>query len=161
MLKKFLCVPLILLLLCGCDGSKSVVPILNNISFTAKIAYNEENFICNADIKDNVLILKITQPNLIKGLTLSIDKNGLNAEFDSIECDLDRLPIDNAVTVLYKIIADINGKEIVNSDSNNCRYEGITENIKYIFIFSPTGLPIELTVSSINLNIVFSNVVII
>ncbi|MDO4608828.1 MAG: hypothetical protein Q4B40_06525 [Clostridia bacterium] len=135
---------------------------VTNISFTAKICYNGENFVCEGNTINDALNLKILKPAIIKGFTLSVNKNGLNGKFKAIEKEFGTTsaPLDNVATVLYNIFSDVINKE-ANNTNDNCTIDGKINNLKYSFIFSPSGLPIELKVKSIDLQIKFNNVTIV
>ncbi len=160
MLKKLLVFPLVFLLLCGCAQNKKATPILNNISFTAEIDYDDSEFKARATVADGALNLVIIEPQEIKDLILNITKNGVTAEFKGVTYtpDISSLPQGAIVQVLYNIINDISSGKMANCDNENCEISGRVDGYKYDFKFSPSGLPISLKVDDFDLEIEFKNV---
>lgn len=159
-MKKFFVVLLLLLFLCGCSKSKQIEPVLNNITFTAQIQYGDENFVCDTALSDNTLKLAVVEPNEIEGLTLTVDKEVIQAEFNGISFnpDIDSIPQGAIIKTLFSVLSDVRGKKIECVDKN-CEVSGNTDGYKYNFVFSPNGLPISLLIDNIDLKINFSNVV--
>ncbi len=150
---------LILLLMCGCTAQKQVSPVIDNISFTADITYVEQNYVCDATILDSTLNLCVIEPENIKGLSLKIDKNGVTAEFKGIEhaMDVNSLPQNAVIQILFKILNDITDKTI-DVSRENCEITGNIDGNKYLFVFSPSGLPISLKIDNLDIEIKFNNV---
>lgn len=160
-MKKIIFLPLIALVLCGCTKTKYTEPVLNNISFTASIVLNNSEFIADATLLEDELELVVNSPQEIKGLILSISKNGVNAVFNGITFapDVNSLPNGAVIQILFEIIRDIEGKNAV-CNNENCMIQGKVNNYAYDFIFSPAGLPISLEIKDLNLKINFTNVTI-
>ena len=160
-MKKIIILPLIALVLCGCTKTKHVKPVLNNILFTASITFNNSIFIADATLSEDVLELVVNEPQEIKGLILSISKNGVKAKFNDISyaLDINSLPNGSAIQILFDIFKDIEGKNAV-CNNENCLIQGKVNNYLYDFIFSPVGLPILLEIKDLNLKINFTNVTI-
>ncbi len=162
MLKKLLTLPLALLLLCGCAQNKTATPILNNISFTAEIDYDENEFVADITVAEEALNLAVIEPQEINGLILNITKNGVAAEFKGVSYtpDISSLPQGAVVQILYNILNDISSGKTASCDNENCTITGRVDGYKYEYEFSPSGLPISLKVDALNLEIDFKNVTI-
>lgn len=160
MFKRLLVLPLVLLLFCGCSQKRSTRPILNNISFVAQIDYCDNNFICDATVTESNLKLVVNEPDKIKGLTFVANKNGISAEFMGISYNpnINNLSQGVLVKLLFNIFTDISNNEFASCEGDNCKISGRVDNYKYVFYFSPTGLPICLEVATLNLKIDFKNV---
>lgn len=164
MLKKFLFLPLILLLsICGCSEKKDVTPVLNNISFTAETQYESTSFSCDASVGDDALKLVVSKPEEIKDLCFEVSKNKAEVQFSGITYNpsIDSLPQGSIIKILYNVINDVKDGKTLNRNDKNCEIIGRAGGYKYLFIFSPSGLPISLYVDELNLKIEFKNVTII
>lgn len=162
MIKKLFALPLVFLLMCGCAQNKTATPILNDISFSAKIDYGENEFVADITVTDDTLNLAVIEPQEINGLILNITKNGVTAEFKGISYapDITSLPHGAVIKVLYNILNDISSGKTANCDNENCEITGKVDGYKYNFEFSPSGLPISLKVDELDLEIDFKNVTI-
>ena len=162
-LKRFFVLPLALLILCGCSQSAGVTPVLDNISFTANVKYDNDSYVCDATVKDGALNLVVTEPREIKGFTLSVDKNGTQAKLNDVEIALDTatMPQGAVAQVLFDVVSDAKNKETTERTDGNYEISGSVSNNDYIFIISPTGLPLNLKIENINFEIEFQNVTII
>ncbi len=149
-------------MLCGCTQIEVATPILNNISFAAEIDYGEDEYAADATFTDGTLNLVVTEPPEINGLTLKISKNAATAEFEGVSYtyDISSLPQGAVAQVLYNILNDVSNGKTANCDNQNCEISGRVEGYKYEFEFSPSGLPISLTVDELDLEIDFKNVTI-
>ncbi len=159
MFKKLFALSIGLLMLCGCAPKSTVAPILENISFTAEIDYGDDEFTADVKLMQDALNLVVTEPQEIKDLTLDITQNGVMAEFKGVTYtpDINSLPQGAIVQVLYEVLNDIRQNTAV-CDEENCNISGKAEGYKYDFEFSPSGLPISLTVDGLDLEIDFKNV---
>lgn len=161
-MKKFIVFPLILLLLCGCSQKKQVTPILDNISFVAKITYNDEKYECDSVINNNVLNLVVSQPEEIKDLSLTLDQNGVEANFKGVSFtpDVDSFPQGALAQILFDIFTDISENKKADLKDDNCVINGKIDEHEYIFTFAPSGLPIRLTINDLDFVVEFNNVTI-
>ena len=146
-----------MVLICGCSQKNKTKPIVDNIAFTAKITINSSEYIGDASIENSVINIDIKEPETIKGLLLSIDKNGIQAKFNGVSYNsaIDSLPHSAFGVAIYDVIGDIADKNVVYNDEN-CKIEGKVAAGKYAFVFSPTGLPLYLEFE--NIKIEFNNV---
>lgn len=158
-MKKFIILPLLFCFFCGCSQKRQVTPILNNISFTALVDYNNDKYNVDATITDGTLDLIVNEPDKIKGFVLQIDKNGIKAKYKDISynSDINSLPQAAIARLLFNIVDDISNKNLECSNEN-CEIVGRVDEKQYNFIFSPAGLPLALNIEDINLKIEFSNV---
>ena len=134
---------------------------MSDISFTAKVNYDKQKYICDVELYEDSLNLIVNEPTEIKGLTLKNDKNGTKAEFMGVSFDVDTrsLPYGALVEVLLTTINDASNKTIDFDDSNG-EIRGSVEGSNYLFEFAPSGLPLTLKIDDMNLYIEFSNVTI-
>ena len=158
-MKRLFVLSLVFFLLCGCENPKTVIPIMQSISFTADVQYGDDNYQADANVRDDNLNLVVRRPEYIDGLTLNINKNGATASYKGISYPLDisSQPQGAMAQVLYNVLSDVSGKQL-NCGEENCEINGKVDNYSYTFVFSPSGLPISLTVDEINLLVKFSNV---
>lgn len=163
MLKKFLFLPLMLLLICGCSERKDISPVLNNISFTAETQYENAAFSCDVTVNDDVLKSVVSKPDEIKGLCFEVTKNKIEVQFSGItyEPSLESLPQSAVIKILYNVITDVKDSKTLNCNDKNCEISGRVDGYKYTFNFSPSGLPISLYIDELNLKIEFKNVTVI
>ncbi len=160
-MKKIFVLPLIFVILCGCAQQKTVELVLQNVSFAAEISYGDNDFACDATLTQDSLILTVTEPQEIKGLTLTFTKNGVVTEYCDIKYEHDSATLTDAASaqILFDIISDITAQNTTAEYTDeNCVIEGKSHGNKYIFEFSPTGLPISLKIESLDLKIDFNNV---
>lgn len=164
MLKRLIiALSMFVFMLCGCE-KQTVKPILNNISFTAEIVYGDYEFIGNTEISDNDVKFIVTKPQEIKDPTFNIAENKINSEYKglSLETDINSSQQGAVVKILYDVLNDIVAKQICAEISEeNCIINGKTDSYEYEFIFSPSGLPIELNIDDTELKIQFKNVTVI
>ena len=154
---------LLFICLCGCSKSTKAKPILNNISFVAEIDYGKEKFVCNTEISDDVIKLVVKEPIEIEDLCLTISQNGAEAELKGVTytTDSDTLPKGSVIKILYNLIKDISENKSADCDDENCKITGKSDDYKYDFIYSPSGLPISLEIEELDLKIEFKNVTVI
>lgn len=152
---------MVLLLLCGCAQNVATTPVLNNISFGTEISYGESEYSADVSILDDVLNLTVTAPKEIKGLSLELDKNGIKAKFKGIPFDFETTSLSKGA--VYQVVTDVLDdakQKTAISDDNNCKITGDVDGYKYTFLFSPSGLPIELEIEELDFQMKFSNVTI-
>ena len=123
--KLFVVLPMLLLLLCGCAKKRTVTPMLNNISFTAEISYEGSKFSCDSKISDGLLILSVTEPEKIKGLSLEISKDSIKTEFMGITYtpQINSLTQSAASQILYDVLTDA-ASNTANFNNENCIFSG-------------------------------------
>ncbi len=150
-----------MLMLCSCSKIETTKPILNDITFTVQIDYNNTQYICNADVTNDALNLVILEPQEIKDLTLKIDRNVLTTKFKDIEYTPDKntLPQGTVIWILYDVFNNVAVKECSFSDEN-CKISGKVDECEYEFVFSPSGLPLSLEIDDLDLKIIFNNVIV-
>lgn len=166
MFKKLFALSIVSVMLCccGCVQKGNVTPVLDNISFTAEIDYGDNEYTADVSIAQDTLNLVVTAPQEIKDLTLSVTKNGITAEFKGVAYDskIDSLPQGAIAQVLYGVINDIRAsQDAAICDEENCEINSQANGYKYEFTFSPSGLPINLKVDKLDLDIDFKNVTVI
>lgn len=159
-MKRLFILPVIFFILCGCSKSNEIKPILNNISFDATITYKDLGYVGKVNLNDDALNLILSSPNEINGLTLNISKSAIVGEFKGIsyEYNASSLTNDALPMVLFDVIMDLSDKKAIYNDKN-CKITGKINNYEYIYVFSPSGLPLLLKIDDIDLQIEFSNVV--
>ena len=158
-MKKLIVLSVIALLICcGCSKTNTTTPILDNISFTAQINYDKQEYVCDVVITESVLNIVVSEPEQIKGLTVKVDKNGTMAEFMGISYtpDLNSLPQGAVAQVLFSVLEDAAEKSAVYVNEN-CEIDGNVNGYEYDFTFSPSGLPLSLVIEDLDLEINFNN----
>lgn len=158
-----ICMILLPVFLCGCASTKTAVPILDGIGFTAEVAFYNENYKCNVDINGNIIDLTVTSPEELKGLILHYSDNGLTAEYLGITYTPDDfdMTIGGVSSLMSGIINDVRGEDCnMDYDNGNCIITDKYMDFKYEFVFSPSGLPISLSVPNKSFEAVFKNVTI-
>ncbi len=161
MFKKLFALSLVLLTFCGCAQKNIVSPVLDNISFTAEIDYGDNELTADAKLTQGALNLIVAEPQVIKDLTLNITNNGVTVEFKGVTYtpDINSLPQGAIAEVLYDVINDIGvSQNTVVCVEENCKIKGSVNGYEYEFTFSPSGLPISLSIDELDLDIEFKNV---
>lgn len=160
-MRKIFVLLLLISFFCGCNQHNQVAPIVDNISFTANIDYEKQNYICEVSIVNSVLKLTVNSPRNINGLTFVVDKNVTEAKLNDISysCNTSQLSCDNIAEIIYKILIDVTDKTIIDKEKNCIICDSLSGN-NYEFVFSPSGLPLSLNVIELDLYIKFSNVVV-
>jgi hypothetical protein len=158
-LKRLIVLFFAIILLCGCAEKKQTTPVMNDISFTAKIDYDKQKYVCDINLSDDALNLIVKEPVEIKGLTLIINKKSSVAKFMGISynVDINSLPQGAIAKTLLQIFNDVSNKT-VDLNNDNGEIKGQVDDINYSFIFAPTGLPISLSINNPNIIVEFSNV---
>lgn len=153
----------VVLLLCGCSKNTQVTPVIDNISFAAKITYGDDKYQCESTVKNDVLNLVVKEPDEIKDLSLTLDKNGVQANFKGVSFtpDLNSFPQGAVVQILFDILDDVSKNKNAELKGENCVIVGNVNDYEYTFTFAPTGLPIQLSVDEIEFVVEFNNVTII
>lgn len=159
-MKRLLLFVLSFVFLAGCSKSGSITPIVNNISFTAKIDYNGNDFVCECDIKDSDFDLTLLEPEKINGLNYSLSNNQITEEFCGVSNSksVDEFSDNSVIIVLYNVFSRINSGKTGVNDDGNYDVTGTADNYEFKFVFSPSGLPVTLQVYDLNLKVDFNNV---
>ncbi len=160
---KLLFVVLSLMLICGCSASKPTTLILKNISFSADITYLDSKYICEVDITEETNNFRVLSPDELSGLTFCFSKDGVCAEYLGISYtqDIENMPMGSVAVILSDIISDANSKDIFDaSNKENYTLIGEYDDRKYEFVFSPSGLPLALTIPDADFSVRFDNVTI-
>lgn len=162
MFKRLLLI-LPLILICGCAPKSDFEPNVNNISFRAKVDFNDENFIFESKAAENCLKLTVSSPKMIEGLCLTVNQNGVQTDFKGLKykMDSDKLPQALMAKILCDIFEDVGSVETVGVAQENCIIDGKVGDSEYSFVFSPSGLPISLSIKKPDIKIQFNNVTII
>ncbi len=160
---KLCCVLLFLIVLCGCGGSNTVVPILNNINFTAETECGDAHYAFDVSISDESTNIKVISPEEIAGLNLNFSDSNVSAEYLGIKYtpNSGNMPDSGVAAVLNDVINYVNQEGLTAvSNENNCCVEGKIGDDEFIFQFSPAGLPLELEIPNKNYTVKFNNVTI-
>lgn len=154
---------MIMLALCGCSAKRSITPNLNNISFIVEICYENDSIAFDSVYENNVLTLTATEPIDVKGLIISVNKNGLKYEFmgNLYNYDYNNVSLTSPLRCLFDVFSDVEKKNEIAFTDNNYRFKGDVNDYQYSFDFSSAGLPIQLEVNKLKLSYNFSNVTII
>ncbi len=164
-MKRFLGVIFCFVLLCGCSGkSKSVSPMLDGISFCAKINFYNEVYECDVKTeKDGTLNLAVKVPEDLSGLKFTVSGEGVTAEYLGLTYTPknEKMPLCGVVQTLYGILENTRGATLVIRKNENCIFEGRLYNRAYILCCAPSGLPLYIEIPDNSYRIEFSNVKII
>lgn len=160
-MKRLFVLPVVLLFVCGCSNVETTKPMLNNITFTAQVEYDEYKYVCNVDSSNNALNLVVLEPEEIKDLILRIDETSMLAEFKGIKytIDVNLFPQCAMLRIIYDVFTDAASKECL-LDDENCLTTGEIGGYVYELVFSPSGLPLSLSIEDLNLKMLFNNVII-
>ncbi len=160
---KLCCVFLVLITLCGCAGSKVVKPVINNIDFTAYVECDNADYVFDVSISDESTDINLISPEEIAGLNLSFSDSKVLAEYLGIKYtpDSGNMPDGGVAAILNNVINYINQEDVTAvSNENNCSVEGKIGDDKFIFQFSPAGLPLKLEIPNKNYTVKFNDVTI-
>ncbi len=148
----------IAVLLCGC-GEKNAIPIAENISFSAELVCDEEEYLFSAELKDEKMNVCLTDPAALSGMTLCVTKGGVKAEYMGLDYSS---TTDTAapLCLIYSIFCDIKKSDGVPVDGGNCVLSGEVGGREYELEFSPSGLPLVLNAPSEKMTLIFNDVVI-
>lgn len=160
--KRYLCVCLTLLLLCGCGGG-DVLPVTKQISFTAALEYCGEDYVCSTSVdKNGAMRLEVNEPEALRGLKFTVDGDNITAEMMGLKYtpDTGKMPLGAAALRLYGIFAGCSSV-VLSKSAGNCSYEGRLADSEYTVTFSPVGLPLGASLSDGSLSAKFENVTVI
>lgn len=162
-MRRFFCFLLCLFMLCGCSAAtETVTPVLEGISFTAKINYYNEYYECDTELSENgSMRLTVRQPDDISGMRLIFDGKSITAEYMGLTYTphTDALPVGGVAQLLYGIIGDMKSQsKIPAKDNRNCVFDGRIDEQAYSFCCSPSGLPLYIEIPDGSFRIEFSNV---
>ena len=152
-------VSVILLVLCGCSKMEKATPIVENITCVAEIEYNHSKYVCNLESFNKGLNLSVVEPKEISGIKFIINNNKITTEYKGISDapELNELPQHLIARIIFDVINEVKDNEIEFDEFNGVINEEV-EGYKYGFVFSPSGLPISLSVEDIDLEIYFKDV---
>lgn len=160
---KALSAVFIFIILCGCGNSKVVTPVINNIDFIAQIEFADENYVCDISIYDKNTDITVVTPEQIKGLTFHFTRSEVSVEHLGIKytTDASDVPAGGVVVILNDVINHINDEGLTAVyNEENCSINGRAGEDKFIFEFSPAGLPLKLEIPDKNYTVKFNNVTI-
>jgi len=162
-LKRILSLVFSLVFLCGCAGTAAnVKPVLTGITFETKLTFYNEVFCCSGQMsKEGVLTLTVNEPETIKGMKLTVEKESLTAEFLGLTYSpkTEKLPFAGVAEVLYSAISDAVYRNPQVKTQDNTFFIESAENDKYYKIaLTESGFPISAEIPSAALTAEFSNV---
>lgn len=149
-------------ILCGCEVKTTFSPILDNISFNADMLYGKHSYSAEVTIENDNIFLTVIEPSEIKDLILHLNNDTFFVQYKdtTYSREIKDISTNEITSVLYNVFKDAKTKSFVNRQEN-CTIKGVIIGYDYLFIFSPTGLPVELNIQQLNLNIKFNNVTLI
>lgn len=157
-MKKIFSVFLVLICLCSCSG-KQIKPTLTELSFTAELTYYNEIYLFDAEIsKDATLAIKMKEPEELEGLTLTVNKEQITAEYLGLTYTANEatLPFSSTVFAFYLPLLNVINTPEAAADKDGT-LTGEVEGLKYSLTFSPTGLPQMLELKEKRLSVRFYN----
>lgn len=159
-MKKILSIVLVLLTLAACSSKAAVKPKIYGIEFTADITYYNENYKGECKIsEDGVLTLKITEPEILSGYTVTVGKDLIKAEYLGIEFvpNLANMPFSSVMQDLHKTITDLAVSEAAEKKGDTYIIKGGKDADSYTLYISPTGLPQSLEMPDERFRVYFYN----
>lgn len=143
-MKKILSLVLVLLTLAACSSKSAVKPKIYGIEFTADITYYNENYKGECKIsEDGTLTLKLSEPEILSGYTVTVGKDSIKAEYLGIEFipNLANMPFSSVAQDIHKRIAEIAEAESAEKKGDTYIIKGGKDADSYTLYISPTGLP--------------------
>ena len=159
-MKKILSLLLVLLTLSACGGKETVKPQIYGISFTADVTYYNENYKGECEISgDGSLTLKITEPEILAGYTVTINNDGIKAEYLGIAFtpNPSNMPFSSVMQDLYKKITEIALCDAAEKKGDTYIIKGGKDADAYTLYISPTGLPLSLDMPDERFRVYFYN----
>lgn len=165
-LKKIISFIMITLLLCGCAKQTSKVkPVTSGISFTARITWYNEVFVCTGEISNQTkATFEINEPEDIKELKITCDGDNVTASFKGLqeEYDISKTPFSFICAEVYGALRDTWREDIEVAEKEQQLYiEGRANEKDYKMIIAPTGLPLSLEIPNESFTVIFEDVKII
>lgn len=165
-MKKILTVLLVITIvfaITGCNGKKTdIVPVTKGISFTAQIDYYNECYECLVTVNDkNDMIIELTSPDTVKGMTFNFKDNDVTVKYNDLQYkySLDSMPEGVVCSYIYQIFNNTMEDNVDVMSDKDCYYiQGETKNCKYKMILGETGLPIEIKENESGMNVTLKNV---
>lgn len=151
----------IVFLLCGCNMQKTVSPVTKGIKFTLNITCGETKYNIAAHIdKGGCMEAVVNSPKEIKGMKITSNRFETLSEFKNLKYTYneDEFSGDNYIIMVYNILSSLENKKLSFKNGENCVLNGSFSGEKYIFVFSPSGLPIELNMDSKDLKAEFNDI---
>lgn len=162
---RSLCILFISLFLAGCNAKSNTTPILTNLQFTAQIDYYNERYSCFTEIdSQGDMTVRVISPETIEDMLLTFTKNGITAQYKDITYTpkIESMPIGNLSQIVYDVFQDVSQNvKSIPIEGDNCKIDRKTDENKYIFTFSPSGLPLNLKIPKLGFEMVFENIKII
>lgn len=157
----FLLVAVLIGILCSCGSSADVKPQLKNIGFVADVSTGKENssFYCFVD-KSGGIKASAVFPESAADMLFVINSKETKISYKGKDYSPSGgfFPAENTVQALYDAISDASKKNLSVDKNENCVSEGKIGCGKYIFTFSPAGLPLTLEIPPLECSIVFKDV---
>ena len=101
----------------------------------------------------------VTAPETLKGAVFTAKDDEVTLEFHGIAYTkkIDDYPVTSVITSLCGIINDAKNGNLEGSGADNRRISGKCKGLEYEFWFTPSGLPLKLSVPETDTVIVFSD----
>ena len=157
-MKRILSLVFMLVLLCGC-GEKTVTPVTRQISFTAKITYYNEQFVCDTKVdKNGVTEMTVKSPDSLKGLCFTVSKDKTVAEFLGLTYtpQTEEMPYFIVTRTLFELLDTVSGKK-GKCEEENCVISGKVGERPFDLTLAPTGLPICAEIPDDSFTVEFCN----
>ena len=152
----------LVIFLCGCSNSaNNVKPVLSGITFTAKINFYNEQFLCEGAISEQgALVLTVIEPDNISGMKFSVEETGITAEYKGLYYtpNSGTLPFGGVASDIFTIITDAKRRMAPASKKNDgfC-IESAKDEKYYKITIAQTGLPLSIEYPYHGLKVDFNN----
>lgn len=148
-------------LLCGCNTQKTATPVTKGIEFTLNVSFGETKYDVSTRIDNGgCMDATVNLPEAIKGMKIISNKFETSAEYNNLNYTYneDEFTGENCIVTIYNILSSLSDEQLPLKNGENCVVVGKYAGDKYDFVFSPSGLPIELNIETKNLKAVFSDI---
>ena len=153
----------VLALICflsGCGAKNTSSLVLNSISFSADIIYNDGHYVADCVIDgQKELSVSLTFPENLAGVNVICGNGGCKILYNGIVIDGKdgRFPKTSVISVIKQISDTVDGREF-DAANGNGEVTGKLDGYDYSVTASPGGLPISLQIPGISLKVQFKNV---
>lgn len=130
----------------GCSKKQTdTKPCLKGISFTAELDCFGESCEADVDINGNgSMCIKVTAPESIKGLSLTVTDDGMSAEYLGLKYNCNSFSDSAAYTALYKTFKSAQADNAaVTEDGGKFYISAEYDKTEYKLYLSGTGLPLS------------------
>ena len=161
MKKAALLTLVVCLFICGCSNAKTVSPVTKGIKFTLNAISDESEYNVSVLIdKGGCMDATVKSPEILNGMKITANNFETSTEYKDLKYTYneDDFAGNNLLIAVFSILSSCEKKQLLLENGENCVINDKYLGEKYEFTFSPSGLPIKLSIPSRNLEAVFSDV---